>query len=165
MLDRLPTAFDEKIYSADWCAWRDPEIPEWIDPIGVLLERHLGTPTQAKRALVADGQSVSYGDLSKLVRQYSAGLASTGLRPEARMLLFGTDSLDYVLIWLAAIRLGAVPVVVSDLYKPRELLYFLADTGVRRAVHRQRAGSQARRDCRGHSSLAPNDPGARRWRG
>ena len=130
MLDRPPTAFDKKIYSADWCAWRDPEIPEWIDPIGVLLERHLGTPTQAKRALVADGQSVSYGDLSKLVRQYSAGLASTGLRPEARMLLFGTDSLDYVLIWLAAIRLGAVPVVVSDLYKPRELLYFLADTGV-----------------------------------
>lgn len=130
MLDRLPTAFDEKIYSADWRAWRDPEIPEWIDPIGILLERHLETPTQAKPALVADGQSVSYGDLSKLVRQYSAGLASTGLRPEARMLLFGTDSLDYVLIWLAAIRLGAVPVVVSDLYKPRELLYFLADTGV-----------------------------------
>ncbi len=130
MLDRQPTAFDEKIYSADWCAWRDPEIPEWIDPIGILLERHLETPTQAKPALVADGQSVSYGDLSKLVRQYSAGLASTGLRPEARMLLFGTDSLDYVLIWLAAIRLGAVPVVVSDLYKPRELLYFLADTGV-----------------------------------
>ena len=69
-------------------------------------------------------------NLSKLVRQYSAGLASIGLRPEARMLLFGTDSLDYVLIWLAAVRLGAIPVVVSDLYKPRELLYFLADTGV-----------------------------------
>jgi benzoate-CoA ligase family protein len=131
VLDRIPTPFDDNIYSADWHAWRDPEIPEWVDPVGVLLDRHLGTPTQAKPAIVADGQSVSYGDLSKLVRQYSAGLASIGLQPEMRMLLFGTDSLDYVSIWLAAVRLGAVPVVVSDLYKPRELLYFLADTGVR----------------------------------
>jgi len=130
VLDRQPTPFDEKIYAEDWRAWRDPEIPEWVDPIGILLDRHLGTPTQARPAIVADGQSVSYGELSKMVRQYSAGLASIGLRPEARILLFGTDSLDYVLIWLATVRLGAIPVVVSDLYKPRELLYFLADTGV-----------------------------------
>ena len=53
------------------------------------------------------------------------------MQPEPRLLLFGTDSLDYVTTWLAAVRLGAIPVVVSDLYKPRELLYFLADTGVR----------------------------------
>ena len=65
------------------------------------------------------------------MRQYSAALASIGLQPETRLLLFGTDSLDYVTTWLAAVRLGAIPVVVSDLYKPRELLYFLADTGVR----------------------------------
>ena len=46
------------------------------------------------------------------------------------MLLFGTDSLDYVVAWLGAVRLGAVPVVVSDLYKQKDLLYFLADTAV-----------------------------------
>ena len=131
MLDRPPTPFDEKIYSADWRTWRDPEIPEWVDPVGVLLDRHLGEPTKAKPAIVADGQSISYGDLSKLVRQYSAALTSIGLQPESRLLLFGTDSLDYVTTWLAAVRLGAIPVVVSDLYKPRDLLYFLADTGVR----------------------------------
>ena len=120
MLDRLPTLFDEKIYSADWRGWRDPDVPEWIDPVGMLLDRHLGAPAQSKPAIIASGQSVSYGDLSKLVRRYSAGLASIGLRPEARILLFGTDSLDYVLTWLAAVRLGTVPVVVSDLYKPQD---------------------------------------------
>ena len=131
MLDRQPTPLDEKIYSADWRAWRDPDIPEWIDPVGVLLDRHIGTPREAKAAIIADGRSVSYGELARSVRQYSAALASIGLQPETRLLLFGTDSLDYVTTWLAAVRLGAIPVVVSDLCKPRELLYFLADTGVR----------------------------------
>jgi acyl-coenzyme A synthetase/AMP-(fatty) acid ligase len=56
-------------------------------------------------------------------------LAAAGLVPESRMLMFGTDSLDYVAVWLGAVRAGAVPVVVSDLYKQRELLYFIADTG------------------------------------
>jgi benzoate-CoA ligase len=47
------------------------------------------------------------------------------------MLMFATDSLDYVAAWLGAVRAGAVPVVVSDLYKQRELLYFICDTGCR----------------------------------
>ena len=32
---------------------------------------------------------------------------------------------------MARCAAGAIPVVVSDLYKPRELLYFIADTGAR----------------------------------
>ena len=85
----------------------------------------------AKPAIVADGHPVSHAELAYLIRQYSAGLAAIGLQPEVRMLMFGTDSLDYVVTWLASIRLGAIPVVVSDLYKQRELLYFLVDTGAR----------------------------------
>jgi benzoate-CoA ligase family protein len=131
VLDRARTPYDEKIYSGEWRSWRDPEIPEWIDPIGVLFGRHRGTLVDSKPAIIADGRSVTYAELIKLIAQYCAGLASIGLEPESRLLLFGTDSLDYVTMWLAAVRRGAVPVVVSDLYKQRELLYFLADTAVR----------------------------------
>ena len=131
VLDRLPTPFDDEIHPADWRAWRDPDVPDWIDPIGVLLGRHAAAANNAKPAIVADGHPVSHAELEYLIRQYSAGLAATGLQPEVRMLMFGTDSLDYVVTWLASIRLGAIPVVVSDLYKQRELLYFLVDTGAR----------------------------------
>jgi benzoate-CoA ligase len=130
VLDRARTPYDEKIYSTEWRAWRDPDIPEWIDPIAVLLGRHRGTLVETKPAIVADGQTVTYAGLAELIGHYCAGLAAVGLGPESRLLLFGTDSLDYVTTWLAAVRLGAVPVVVSDLYKPRDLLYFLADTAV-----------------------------------
>jgi benzoate-CoA ligase len=131
VLDREPTAFDENIYSADWRAWRYPEVPDWLDPIGVLLGRHAEREKNSQPAIVADGHQVSHAELEGLIRQHSAGLAAIGLQSEVRMLMFGTDSLDYVVTWLASIRLGAIPVVVSDLYKQRELLYFLVDTGAR----------------------------------
>ena len=61
---------------------------------------------------------------------YSGALAGLGLGPESRLLVFGTDSLDYVTLWLGAVRLGAVPIVMSDLYKAKDLTYFLADTAI-----------------------------------
>lgn len=130
-IDRAPTPYDDKIYSADWRAWRDPEVPDWINPIDTLIGRHLGTPIENKPALIADGAPISYGALRQLVRRYAGALATAGLVPESRLLLFGTDSLDYVATWLGAIDLGAVPAVVSDLYKPKDLLYFLTDTAAR----------------------------------
>lgn len=130
-IDRAPTPYDDNIYSADWRAWRDPEVPEWINPVDTLIGRHLGTPIEDRPALIADGVPVSYGTLRQLVRRQAGALAAAGLTPEARLLLFGTDSLDYVATWLGAIDLGAVPAVVSDLYKPKDLLYFLTDTAAR----------------------------------
>ena len=61
---------------------------------------------------------------------YGGALAALGLGPGSRLLLFGTDSLDYVTLCLGAVRLGAEPFVISDLYKAKDLAYFLTETGV-----------------------------------
>jgi benzoate-CoA ligase family protein len=131
MLDRPPTAYDEKIYTADWRAYADPAMPETIAPTVLLIDRHLGTPVEHKAALVVDGEPVSYRELSERVATVSAGLAAHGVERENRILLFGTDSLDYVTMWFGAVRIGAIPAVVSDLYKAPDLLYFLCDTAAR----------------------------------
>jgi benzoate-CoA ligase len=131
MLSRSPTAYDDKIYSADWRAFVDPEVPDAIAPTEILLDRHLGTPVEHKAALIVDDVPVSYGALAKRVAAVSAGLCAIGVVPENRILLFGTDSLDYVTLWLGAVRIGAVPAVVSDLYKAPDLLYFIRDTAAR----------------------------------
>jgi benzoate-CoA ligase len=130
VLDRTPTAYDDRIYGPDWRAWKAAEVPDWFDPVDKLIGRHVGTPAEGKTAIIADGQSVTYGELLKLIDRYGGALAAAGLAAEQRMLLFGTDSLDYVCTWLGAVRIGAIPVVVSDLYKQKELLYFITDTGV-----------------------------------
>src|ERR1700720_837656 len=54
MLSRSPTAYDDKIYSADWRAFVDPEMPETIAPTAILLDRHLGTPVEHKAAVIVD---------------------------------------------------------------------------------------------------------------
>jgi len=131
MLHRAPTAYDDRIYGPDWRDWVDPEVPDEIEPTALLLDRHLGTPVGHKTALIVDGEAITYEALAQLVAAVSAGLATRGVVPEDRILLFGTDSLDYVAMWLGAVRAGAVPAVVSDLYKARELLYFLRDTAAR----------------------------------
>jgi benzoate-CoA ligase len=131
MLERVPTAYDDRIYGPDWRAWVDADVPDEIAPTVLLLDRHLGTPVEHKTAVIVDGEATSYGALAKLVAAVSAGLAAHGAVPEDRMLLFGTDSLDYVAMWLGAVRIGVVPAVVSDLYKARELLHFLGDTAAR----------------------------------
>jgi benzoate-CoA ligase len=131
MLSRAPTAYDDKIYSADWRAFVDPEMPETIAPAAILLDRHLGTPVAHKAAIIVDGEAVSYAALARRVADVSAGLSAIGVVPENRILLFGTDSLDYVTMWLGAVRIGAVPAVVSDLYKAPDLLYFVRDTAAR----------------------------------
>ncbi len=131
MIDRVPTPYDAKIYTEDWRAWRDPEIPEWVDPIGILIGRHLGTPVERKPALIVDGKATSYGALAALVGKTAAGLAALGIDAEHRVLLFGTDGLDYMAMWFGTIAAGAVPAVVSDLYRTKDFLYFLRDTGAR----------------------------------
>jgi benzoate-CoA ligase len=131
LLERAPTPYDDKIYGPQWRAWRDPDIPELIDPIAVLIGNHLRTSTADKTAIIAHGETVTYRELAGRIEHTCGALAALGLAPESRMLMFGTDSLDYVSVWLGAVRAGAVPVVVSDLYKARELLYFIADTGAR----------------------------------
>jgi benzoate-CoA ligase len=130
-LHRARTPFDDRIYPDDWRLWRDPDVPEWLDPVGWLLDRHRNTPIADKPAVVCNDDAVTYAELSDRVAQHAAALAGLGLGPESRLLLFGTDSLDYVTVWLAAVWLGAVPVVISDLYRAKDLAYFLADTAVR----------------------------------
>ncbi|MEJ2374742.1 MAG: AMP-binding protein [Pseudolabrys sp.] len=130
LLTRAPTPYDDRIYSDEWCRWRDPDILQTLDPVSYLIDRHQNTPVAAKPAIVCGDETVTYAELAGEMARYAAALAGLELAPEQRLLLFGTDSLDYVTLWLASIRLGAIPVVISDLYKAKDLAYFLTDTAV-----------------------------------
>jgi benzoate-CoA ligase len=131
MTARTEMRFDDRIYSQAWREWQDPAVPEFFNAAEMLLGRHAGTATDDKPAILVDGSAVSYRELRDLVRRTSRGLRDLGLRTGDRILLFGTDSLEYIAIWLGAVRAGIVPAAVSDLYKTKDLLYFLRDTDAR----------------------------------
>lgn len=120
-----------RIYGPEWRAWKDPDVPETFNPTTLLLDKHLGTPAADKCALAVDDADYSYADLLAHVCRAAHGLVALGLRAEDRILLFGTDSLEFVAVWLGAVRAGIVPVVISDQYKAANLRYFLDDTAAR----------------------------------
>jgi len=116
------------IYGDEWNDWNDPEPPEYFNPVTFLLDKHMGTPAEDKIGLVIDRESYSYANLLGAVCRAAHGLRAAGMRPGERLLMFGTNSIEYVAAWLGAVRAGIVPVVVSDLYKAPNLLYFIEDT-------------------------------------
>jgi len=120
--------YRDLIYSDDWRAWKDPEIPEYFNPTTVLLDRHLGTAKASATALIIDDEQYSYESFLARVCRVSNGLRYLNIGVGSRLLLFGTDSLEFLAIWFGAIRAGIVPVVISDAYKAPNLLYFLRDT-------------------------------------
>ena len=119
------------VFGPEWQDWTDPDVPEMFNPTTLLLDKHADTATASKTALAVDDADYSYTDLLARVCRAANGLSSLGLDAEARILMFGTDSLDYIATWLGSVRAGIVPAVVSDLYKAENLLYFIRDTAAR----------------------------------
>ena len=119
------------IYSPDWRAWKDPEVPEYFNPTTLLLDKHLAGAAAAKTALIVDEAEYSYETVLAAACRAANGLAAEGLEPENRILLFASDSLEFIALWLGAVRCGVVPVAVSDAYKAPMLRYFLADAAAK----------------------------------
>ncbi|MFC5384770.1 benzoate-CoA ligase family protein [Aquamicrobium segne] len=119
------------IYSEAWREWSDPEIPDYISPTQLMLDRHIDNGLQDKTAIIVDGVRVSYGELLAETCRVANSLIGLGLPRESRVLVSANDSLQTIAIWLGAIRAGLIPVSISDLYKPDMFLYFIEDTGAR----------------------------------
>ena len=70
--------YHDLVYTKAWRQWRDPGIPEHVDPVHELLGRHPGAPTEDKAALIVDGAPVTYRELAALAERTHAGLAGLG---------------------------------------------------------------------------------------
>jgi fatty-acyl-CoA synthase len=89
-----------------------------------------------KSALVAADDSgeirrLSYTELLERAAHLSAGLASIGVRRGDRVVLWMTNTLEWVVSWLAVMRIGAVLVPVNTFLKPVEVAYVIAQSGAR----------------------------------
>ena len=102
------TDYRDLIYSDDWRAWKDPEVPEYFNPTSCVLDKHMGTDAAARTALIVDQDSYTYEQVLQHVCRAANGLASLGIETGSRTLLFGTDSVEFVAAWLGAVRAGGL---------------------------------------------------------
>ena len=91
----------------------------------------------------------------------AAGLRALGLQPEQRVLMLMADSPQFVVVYLAAMRIGAIPVPVSTMLRADGLAELLRDSRARfLAVTREFGRGRPRRRRRG--ARADRRPGRRR---
>jgi benzoate-CoA ligase family protein len=96
-----------------------------------LLDRQLAAGNGSRLALTGIGGELSYAQLHERVVATAAGLRAIGLEPEQRLLMVMADSPEFVVTYLAAMRMGAVPVPVSTMTHADGLADLLTDSRAR----------------------------------
>jgi len=96
-----------------------------------LLDRQLAAGHGDRVAITGVGGEVSYAHLHEQVVRAAAGLRAVGLLPEQRVLMVMADSREFVVTFLAALRMGAVPVPVSTMTHADGLADLLRDSRAR----------------------------------
>ncbi len=98
-----------------------------------------------------DGRSLSYAALDAGAARFAAAIASLGVEPQDRVLVQAEKSVEFVLLYLACLRMGAIFVPINTSYTDAEVAYFISDsdpklivtTQPRAAATRAMAGSAA----------------------
>jgi malonyl-CoA/methylmalonyl-CoA synthetase len=78
-------------------------------------------------AKLPDGSSVTYGDLDRMSARFAHALTALGANPGDRIVVQTEKAVEFLYVYLASIRLGAVFVPLNAAYTPAEMAYFLAD--------------------------------------
>jgi benzoate-CoA ligase family protein len=93
-----------------------------------LLDRRLAAGDGDRLALTGPAGDFSYRDLWDRVRRTAAGLRAAGVEPEQRILMVMADSPHFAVVYLAAMRVGAIPVPVSTMLRADGIAELLRDS-------------------------------------
>jgi fatty-acyl-CoA synthase len=94
------------------------------------LAQHIGSRTPAKLAAITVDGAATFGELTRRAEQVAAGLHRRGIGAGSRVGLLTNNRLEWLEVYLAASRLGAVLVPISTWSTPAELGFILGDCQV-----------------------------------
>ncbi len=114
-----------------------------------LLDRHIAQGRGGRTAIRCQGESVSYAEVLELTEAVATGLRTLGLRPEERVAAVMLDSVEYVATFLAALRIGAIPVLTNPLLPGRDLGVIIADSRARVVVVSDERSASIQDLCQG----------------
>jgi benzoate-CoA ligase family protein len=106
--------------------------PDQFNACEYLLDRRVEAGDGAKVAIVGAAGQLSYAQLLDKVQRTAAALRQVhDLQPEQRIVMFMADSPEFVVVYLAAMRIGAIPVPVSTMLHADGLAELLRDSRAR----------------------------------
>jgi benzoate-CoA ligase family protein len=93
-----------------------------------IVDRHVESGRADKPAFIAHDATLSYEQLRKQVNRAGGLLRELGVAREHRVLLVLDDTTAFPVLFLGAMRIGAVPVPVSHLDKADNFRHFVEDS-------------------------------------
>ena len=86
-----------------------------------LVDRHVDAGSGDRIAIRSRGDTYTYADVKQRVEQVAGALRALGVRPEERVAMAMLDSVEFVAVFLGAMRIGALPVPMNPLLPGRDL--------------------------------------------
>lgn len=80
-------------------------------------------------AIIFLGDKFSYRKLKDMVDRFATGLTKIGVKKGDRVLVYLSNSVQFIIAFLAAQKIGAVVVMVSPIYTSHEIEYMVKDAG------------------------------------
>ncbi len=85
-------------------------------------------------AIVFLGEKFSFADLKDKVDRFATGMTQLGIKKGDRILLYLTNSVQLVIAFLAAQKIGVVVILVSPIYTSHEIEYMIKDSGAETVI-------------------------------
>jgi benzoate-CoA ligase family protein len=132
------------------------EPPESLNIADYFLDARVREGRGDRVALRIDGDDLTYADVQARANRFARVLAEAGVEPEQRVMIALPDGADYVAALFAALKLGAVVVMVNPGLPAAEIAHLIDYARARAVVtHRDTAATfrDAARGARGTKSV------------
>lgn len=97
-----------------------------------------------RRAVACEGSELTFGELHDRANRIANALMERGAAPGDRVAVLGRNSADYIAIYFALARTGAIMVPVNFWHRESEVAYTLSQSGARWLLHQPRFETVAR---------------------
>lgn len=107
------------------------DLPELYNAADYFVDRNIREGRGSKTAVLCDGRATTYAEIQAGMNRFGNALRSLGIRMEERVALMLLDSEIYPQVFFGAIKIGAVPICLNTLIRPKDFAYFLNDSRAR----------------------------------
>jgi benzoate-CoA ligase len=106
-------------------------LPEYFNSADYFVDRNVREGRGNKTAVLCEERSLTYADIQAGMNRVGNALKSLSVRMENRVALLLLDSEIYPQAFFGAIKIGAVPICLNTMMRPKDYLYFLNDSRAR----------------------------------
>lgn len=106
-------------------------LPEVFNAADYFVDRNLREGRADKVAVICEDRKLTYAEVAAGVNRVGNALSGAGIRMEDRVALLLLDTDIYPQAFFGAIKIGAVPICLNTLMRPKDYLYYLNDSRAR----------------------------------